>query len=92
MAVEWCDYLLSHISLTHDRYQEMVGDGPEYLMSASEDNTLYLWNPAQDKKPITRATGHQRPVNHVAASPCGRMFASASFDKSCKLWDSKTGR
>ena len=43
------------------------------------------------KKPVARMTGHMQPVNHVAFSPDGSMIASASFDKSVKIWDGRTG-
>lgn len=69
----------------------MVGNG-ERLVSGSDDFTLFLWRPETDKKPIARLTGHQQLVNDVKFSPDGRLIASASFDKSIKLWDSKTGQ
>ena len=44
------------------------------------------------KKSIARIARHQKLVNHVAFSPNGHLFASASFDNSMKLWDGNTGK
>ncbi|KAG8122592.1 hypothetical protein E2320_018081 [Naja naja] len=68
------------------------GQGPERLVSGSDDFTLFLWLPAEDKKPLTRMTGHQALINQVVFSPDTRIIASASFDKSIKLWDGRTGK
>ena len=38
-----------------------------------------------------RMTGHQQLVNDVKFSPDSRLIASASFDKSIKRWDGRTG-
>lgn len=61
-------------------------------MSGSDDFTLFLWEPEKSAKPIARLTGHQQLVNDVKFSPDGRIIASASFDKSIKLWESRTGK
>ena len=61
-------------------------------MSGSDDFTLFLWHPEVDKKSIARLTGHQQLINEVKFSPDTRLLASASFDKSVKLWDGKTGK
>jgi FOG: WD40 repeat len=37
-------------------------------------------------------TGHQQLINCVEFSPDGRIIASASFDKSIKLWDGRIGK
>jgi ribosome assembly protein 4 len=39
-----------------------------------------------------RMTGHQQLINDVKFSPDGRILASASFDKSIKVWDGRTGK
>lgn len=37
-------------------------------------------------------TGHQQLINDVKFSPNGFYIASASFDKSIKIWDGKNGK
>lgn len=61
-------------------------------LAVVQDNTLHLWKAAEDKRPIVRMTGHQKGVNYVLYSPDGRLIVSASFDKSAKLWDGRTGK
>ncbi|XP_060703908.1 notchless protein homolog 1 [Hemiscyllium ocellatum] len=74
------------------RYQQTRGQEQERLVSGSDDFTLFLWTPAEAKKPVARLTGHQALINEVCFSPDTRLIASASFDKSVKLWDSRTGK
>ncbi|CAA7391820.1 unnamed protein product [Spirodela intermedia] len=74
------------------RYQKMKGNAPERLVSGSDDFTMILWEPANSKHPKARLTGHQQLVNHVYFSPDGQWLASASFDKSVKLWNGITGK
>ncbi len=82
-------------ALALENYRKVVGEEEEKgerLVSGSDDFTLFLWAPQQDKKPITRLTGHQQMVSHVSFSPDARYMASASFDKKVKIWDGKTGK
>lgn len=74
------------------RYTTVKGADPERLVSGSDDFTLFLWCPESDKQPVARMTGHQQLINDVRFSPDARLIASASFDKSIKLWEGRTGK
>ena len=58
----------------------------EKLVTGSDDNTLILWDRVQSSKPLIRMTGHQGIVNDVKFSPNAFYLASASFDKTNKLY------
>ncbi|CAD8066103.1 unnamed protein product [Paramecium sonneborni] len=71
-------------------YDKILNGKNERLVSASDDQTLMLWE-YTSSKPKVRMTGHQQQVNHVQFSPDGRYIVSASFDKSLRLWDGYNG-
>jgi ribosome assembly protein 4 len=64
----------------------------EKLVSASDDFTMYLWDPESSSKPVARLLGHQKEVNHVTFSPDMAYIASAGFDNHVKLWNGRDGK
>ena len=63
----------------------------ERLVSASDDCTIFLWEPSKSKEPVARLLGHQKQVNHVTFSPDGRYIASSGWDNHVKLWNGRDG-
>lgn len=62
----------------------------ERLVSASDDFTMYLWDPVNEgKKPVARMLGHQKQVNHVTFSPDGTLIASTGWDNHTKIWNAR---
>ncbi|KAK5988465.1 Ribosome assembly protein 4 [Cladobotryum mycophilum] len=65
----------------------------ERLVSASEDCTMYLWEPTRGHtRPITRMLGHQKAINHVTFSPDGILIASTGWDNHTKIWTARDGK
>lgn len=75
-----------------ERYEGVCQKGEERLVSGSDDFTLFLWLPEKEKRPLARMTGHQQLINDVKFSPDARYIASASFDKSIRLWHASNGK
>ncbi|MGO9544231.1 MAG: hypothetical protein ACLPPF_05495 [Rhodomicrobium sp.] len=63
-----------------------------FVLSASFDKTLKLWDVATGKE-LRSFTGHVDAVDSVAFSPDGRFALSGSSDdNTLKLWDVATGK
>lgn len=92
----WINSLATNMDFKH----RVIGDA-EVLKKIRTPNTLKIATCSDDKtvgfldldsNEYTKLVGHQGVVNHVSFSPNGEYLASASFDKSVKLWCGKTGK
>ncbi|KAF4876466.1 Ribosome assembly protein 4 [Colletotrichum siamense] len=75
-----------------EKAARVQGKVAERLVSASDDFTMYLWDPSAGTKPVARMLGHQKQVNHVTFSPDGTLIASAGWDNATKLWSARDGK
>ncbi len=57
-----------------------------YLLSGSRDARLKYWNPATLELEETIAA-HMYAINDIEFHPLGQNFATASMDKTIKIWD-----
>jgi WD40 repeat protein len=73
---------VNHVVLSKDN---------KYLISASSDKTVKIWNTTNGKLEKSLA-GHDWKVLTVAISSNGKYIVSGSNDGSIKLWDFETGK
>jgi WD40 repeat protein len=76
----------------HSGYVNSVAVTPDgrWVVSASSDNTLKVWELQSGREVIT-IEGHSASVNGVALTPDDRRAVSASRDKTIRVWDLDTG-
>jgi WD40 repeat protein len=67
-----------------------ISPAGDYIVSASYDNTLKVWD-AHTREERRTLHGHTDAVNGCAISPAGDYIVSASHDRTLKVWDARTG-
>jgi hypothetical protein len=63
-----------------------------YLLSGGRDAHLNVWDTGQGFKKIDALPAHLFTVNDIAFHPKGHLFATASRDKTIKIWESRNFR
>ncbi|MDX2191383.1 MAG: WD40 repeat domain-containing protein [Bacteroidota bacterium] len=61
-----------------------------YLLTGGRDAKINVWNCWNNYEQINSIAAHLYAVNHLQYATDGNHFASASMDKSIKLWDANT--
>jgi WD40 repeat protein len=63
--------------------------GTDFLISGSRDAKLKVWDVSNNFQQVEEVAAHLYAINDIVFSPDGKNFATASMDKSIKLWDTK---
>lgn len=79
------------------------GQLPAYMITGSEDKTIKKWNlsdvdvgqssegPVAVAKATFTRVAHEKDINAVDVSPIAPIFASASQDRTIKIWSTEDG-
>ena len=66
---------------------------PQFFATAGWDGAIALWKQTADRRTLVRVLkGHDSTIAAIAYSPDGATLASASADKSIKLWRVSEGK
>lgn len=76
-----------------DAFRNPLDHPPAFVISGSQDRFVQkrdIPRQTQKKEPSSlRRLAHEKDINALDVSPNGRLFASASQDKTVKIWDTE---
>src|SRR5205823_590331 len=91
---DWKDGQLLHTFPGHENHSIPVAfshDGRRLVTGGAFREGQKLWDAEAGGLPLRIFPAHGHPVSALAFSPEDGRLASASFDKSVKVWDTTTG-
>jgi G protein beta subunit-like protein len=71
----------------------MQAEDASLLAAGNHQGQVYVWQPSEDKAswtPLVNIRAHDSYLLRCVISPDTRQLATASADKTIKLWDTKT--
>ncbi|KAF2014707.1 WD40 repeat-like protein [Aaosphaeria arxii CBS 175.79] len=76
-------------------FENPLSHPPEFLVTGSQDRTIKRWDITKDSKGKLRAKytrkAHDKDINALDIDPTGKLFASASQDKTVKIYSATEG-
>jgi U3 small nucleolar RNA-associated protein 13 len=76
-------------------YTDPLSHPPQYLVTGSQDRTVKRWDIIKESKGKTRAKytrkAHDKDINALDIDPSGSLFASASQDRTVKIYSAAEG-
>lgn len=78
------------------QFKDPLSHPPPFLLTGSQDMTVKKWEiPRASKKTSSRAVftrkAHDKDINAIDVHPSGQLFATASQDKTVKIWSVAEG-
>lgn len=72
-----------------------IQHNPPFLLTGSQDRTIKRWNVPKNSSSSSRALytrkAHDKDINAISLSPTSSLFASASQDRTVKIWSTEEG-
>lgn len=76
-------------------HADPLSNPPQYLVTGSQDRTVKRWDISKDSKGKVRAKytrkAHDKDINAIDVDPSGTLFASASQDRTVKIYSATEG-
>lgn len=76
-------------------YTDPLSHPPPFIITGSQDRTVKRWDTSKDMKQRLRAKytrkAHDKDINSVDIDPTGTLFASASQDRTVKIYSAAEG-
>jgi U3 small nucleolar RNA-associated protein 13 len=80
---------------TSQAFLHPLSNPPEYLVTGSQDRTVKRWDISKDAKRGLRAKytrkAHDKDINAIDIDPTATLFASASQDRTVKIYSAAEG-